>query len=492
MLPRALLILATLLSAPVSRAAEWLSTCPGKAERVRFEASSALELRPALFGKAPGEAVRAEAVAQQVRFYQRSLQEAWGKEGIQLIISAAPPRIRMLGRAAGKASAAIEAGKIEHPDVKVEHPYILAGIAKGLLAKGEPVEKVRFSASWEGISCGQRRLPASTRVRAPLDPFLAFWIAPPAERKLTRWQESEFVLSPVFEGEYADIPDPFYAWYFWKPGAWGRAGTVAEATVASRVIGKVKAFSLPRIEGPELRATVIFGVVDAKRKAWKPSESFPSKEGGANELAKALETMRGLQAQPGLDRGSLYAIDFLSNLHHVFEGSELRYRWENDWRVLHLEGAAGGKRVKLRYYFGPTDLLAGEPPAHWRLAADALGTDDLVVYNGHSGLGENFARRNIEKFAEAPVRQRAGQLLAVLSCYSFFYLSEQDAPGGLLLTGSDYTSARGPLGLLIQLTKGGKGNPPFTEPGDFLILKAGMSHPRAGRSSASARSRAGR
>lgn len=192
-------------------------------------------------------------------------------------------------------------------------------------------------------------------------------------------------------------------------------------------------------------------------------------------------------ASKDLDRGSTYAAQFLLNLLRAVDVSTFSYQVQDETTLLITAQLERSRKVlKLRFFFGPTDVLTpSQPPQHWRLTSDALINDDIVVYNGHTGLGENFKPDNIRN--EAKVSSIASShpiLLAILSCYSFYYYGDQflALPGQkpksmqLVETGSPYTSYRGPLGILQEVDFALAGKPedlPLVNKTDFLILLNG-------------------
>ena len=107
---------------------------------------------------------------------------------------------------------------------------------------------------------------------------------------------------------------------------------------------------------------------------------------------------------------------------------------------------------------------------------DGLRKDDIFIYHGHSGLGENFRKENIEKFSKKKIgKQNQKQILLVASCYSYSYYSDFAQPDQLLVTGSDYGGAGIPTGLLSWYDRfyfDQEAAVPFVNPHDFLILRA--------------------
>ena len=123
-----------------------------------------------------------------------------------------------------------------------------------------------------------------------------------------------------------------------------------------------------------------------------------------------------------------------------------------------------GRPLRVRLWLGLTDVFGPTPPAHWRILRRALVEDQLVVYWGHSGIGENFRLAQIERHLgvsheqmSADLRAAPLRLVAFLSCYSYMYFgqdllaagAEREDGGYFVFTGME--SARheaGPLAVL--------------------------------------------
>lgn len=468
------------LGCGVPRASAIFSTsCPTGAQEIELKLNSILESRKVL---APTEGdFREESVRHHVRFYQKSLQERWKSKGLQVVFSSEPVEVSIDTIELSNSTASYEITAVDHANVKSSHSYINQALKAGKLKTGEPVEHIHYTARWKGVACGALP-PAEETAYAPFDPYLAFWMVQPSLRRHFEWNGSRFLLSPVFENEYVDYPDPLYSWYVWRPE--GKLKDIdgkisepfhslkftenaMEAKVDVHVLQSLPALSIAAIKNRTLKATVIFGIIDENQKVWKPD--FP-KSGRAKDWHQVEVKLKEFMTQsPALDRGSRYAIDFLLHLESFLEKKSMRFRYHQP--VLTIDGKAGQKRLRLRFFFGPTDLLVKTPPEHWAIAKQALEEDDILVYNGHSGLGENFRFENIEQFTVGKLKPRPNQLLAILSCYSFSYNALAARSKNLLLTGSDYTSARGALGLLQNLTGQAK-LLPYVEPQDFLILRS--------------------
>lgn len=488
-----LAILGALLSWPAA-AETWETTCPGKATELTFSLEGTLELRASLAKGAPKEGLAHEAALLQLRYHRKALEERWKKAGVQLTSFAQEPEVKVLTRAKGKARAAVEISPILHPDVSVSSAYIKAALKKAKLPAGEASETVRYRGSWKAMACSPEgeALPDGPVSVAPLDPFLAFWMAPTSLRKKVSWEKSSFVLSPVFHAEYADIPDPYYGWYFWRPDSsgtdkWGnelnaaetiRVGeNASEAKVIVSASAPAGPLQLAHAEPATLKATAIFGIIEQNKLKWDPSKTFSKLKGDQSSWPAVEEELASFVATTDNDHGSWIAADFLLHLASFLRMDSFRWRFEPRESLLTLEGSLlrSGRPARLRFFFGPTDLLVRVKPRHWKISRLALEQDDLVIYHGHSGLGENFKPGNIEKHGGRRIRYRKDQILAVTSCYSYSYYADFPHARHLVLTGSDYGGAGAAIGLLSWFDDyygNKKAVVSMIRPTDFLIVRS--------------------
>jgi hypothetical protein len=93
--------------------------------------------------------------------------------------------------------------------------------------------------------------------------------------------------------------------------------------------------------------------------------------------------------------------------------------------------ARSGRRLRVRVWLGMTDIFGPTPPRHWRILQKALVEDQMVVYWGHAGIGENFRLAQIEQHLglshaemSAQLRRAPLRLVAFLSCYSYMYFGQ--------------------------------------------------------------------
>ncbi|MFN8391345.1 MAG: HTTM domain-containing protein [Bdellovibrionota bacterium] len=406
---------------------------------------------------------------------------------------------------------------VVHPDVTIESPYILAALDRKITHTTDTAIQANYNASLTAIACAANPdvVPEVT-VDMPVDPYLYYWTVSPEGFRDISWRSSRFHINPCADEELADIPHPDYVWYFWNPKKSGidadgrpfdcghllKEGThylQSPATLTGlRQIGGADIFDGANLSPREpLKIDIIFGILDAK--ATNALSLSPEQRAAALHKFGSRDLDRFLtHPDVSIDRGSTYFLSFLNHLDEVLDVSSNREERTGRHLLLTLWGALqrSGRAVTMRIYFGPTDLLSGDPPEHWELLRDALATSDVVLYNGHSGLGANMSYANIfpvgpedaatDHFTRLTVPQY--QLIGYLSCYSWTYFgydtvdarnrARGDAITDIVFTGSNFTSERGPLAILSyidQLLSGDSPSaPPFSAyiiPDDFFVVE---------------------
>ena len=421
-----------------------------------------------------------------------------------LATSPTAPRIKIHRTSSTSYPFDLEIDKIDHPDVKISLPYQKKALDRGRTTQKDSAVRIEYSAEIEAMRCGKNPLKQELELALPSDPYLAYWYVAPRSRRLLKWRHVQGVTNPCADPELADIPHPEFYWYFWNPvrsafDAKGKLYHCSELLKESFHFHKVGAEIVERRSPSNahpllsfdkfpkektLRASVVFGIIDAKLASF-PTQGLSGLKPALKGESKApldayLDSL--LKSEEELDRGSRYFANFLLGLPAVMDISAVKVLENQSYLQLQIQGllVKSRREIKLRAYFGPTDLLAGKPPQHWRLLKSALETDHLLFYNGHSGLGENLALHNINDSAVSGIlepiefdRAPSYQLVAYLSCYSYNYFGRDllraraeranTTATDVVYTASNFTSERGPLGLLDYMDRVLSSNAPKKE-----------------------------
>jgi hypothetical protein len=342
----------------------------------------------------------------------------------------------------------------------------------------------------------------------PPDPWLFYWHVPRARHRLMRYFDESAVTNPCSDNDFADLPHPYYLWYDWVPDRHGPDGDGAPfdcrdllkegADFVTRTVdlapapppsGRLDALARGLAGSGPLRATVLFGVLDHPITDPRLGELLAAlAPGGARSVAAAASS-----ARPRFrERGTRKLLDFLSALPKLLALRAWKARLDGGYLRVDVAGTLrrSGRPIALAVWLGLTDLFGPVEPRHFRILADALRSDQLIVYAGHSGLGENFRLAQIvshlrldERAFAAELGRAPYQLVAFLSCYSYMYFGHDltraagRAGRQLVYTGTEFTKGDAGALAVLDLTDQALAAPEQTprvgwiDPGDFLILK---------------------
>ena len=489
------------------------TSCPEKSEKSQLKISSEVHL---IKGReAFTEEFITNTIKQQILYYKSDLKYKTKKEVTDLVFLDQEPQIKIIETKDSLITRRYDIFTVKHRDVQITLPYLKNLIQKKNINKNSLVMSIQYEAEIGLFTCAKesvRNIVKNQTLKAPADPWLAHWLLDKKYLQHVKWNESEFKIPPYFDAEYADLPHPELAWYFWNPQLEGltknkktykadvllkdvkEISTTGLAVVESQVLPQQDklANSMFSSDKPELKATVIFGVTDAKMKQLDLKAIFKKHSSGRIKQWDQVEAeLYSWNQKAGIDPGSLFATGFLTNLTHFANRKSLVYEYNAATHLLTVNALLNKSRkpIRINFYFGPTDVLAGLPPAHWQAAYNGITDDDIIFYIGHSGLGENFKWQNIVENAKprVPASEVAAKsrIIGIFSCYSASYFENDmsqflNSQSLLILTGSSYTSARGPVGILDWVDKTLTSKTPdsvsLVLPNDFLIYKkAGLS-----------------
>ena len=212
------------------------------------------------------------------------------------------------------------------------------------------------------------------------------------------------------------------------------------------------------------------------------------KSASLKSIADALE--KQLTKTP-IDQGSTNIVWFVRTLSDLLSpGTEkLSIEAKDSLLIVEAKLAKSQRDVRVRIYFGLTDLLTNADAEYWKSLAYGLGHDDVVLYTGHSGLGENMKLSHLlaatgltenDLLRTAP----ANQVIGIFSCYSYSYFGEEIAQARArvgsgntthyLRTSSAFSTELGHLKVLEQIDlmhSTGSRSPASVEfePTDFVI-----------------------
>jgi hypothetical protein len=410
--------------------------------------------------------------------------DATAHNSLQVSLSAEPPEIRILSKKE------VSYGRdlplpydTKEARLKIDDPYTLRAVARGRVQKNDPAWLVDYEIHFKLAVCGRGEDPApSVRVPLPPDPWLAYWYVGRANHHPLSYHGERAVTNPCADNDFADLPHPFYYWYDWLPTRhgpdddgkpfdcrrWLHAGDdfdffdvkLEAASVPSHDFGRLRA----QLGGGPLTATIVVGVVnhfmlDLGLPAWRDLLAGGDLVGRANEGLARWDEMRPH------DLGTRSLLTALSELGGVMSLERHSATVDGDYLVVEVEGRLKQslRPLRVRLFLGMTDIFGPRPPKHWSILKRALVEDQLIVYWGHSGIGENFRLAQIEKNLGLDHARMSGELqhaswrlIAFLSCYSYMYFGQDllqagaDNSGGyFVFTGMESSKHEaGPLAVL--------------------------------------------
>ena len=494
-----------------------VASCPRQAAEYRATITHRILLHRAfLDGKTDDDTLRA-SIRHQLKYlwgYFRTDAAARAKD--RVVLSADDPEILI------KSKREVPYGRDlvidwdhKEPNLQITDGYTARAVARGTVAAADPALLVDYEIHFTVAICGEPRAADSVLdVRLPLDPWLVYWHVPRAAHRLMRYFDESAVTNPCSDDDFADLPLPFYYWYDWQVDRHGPDGDGKPFDCRALLRPDVDFFTRPmhlaRTSSPAprfevlrraladratpLRATVLIGVLDH---AWKDlgyeqirraldAGQPPARPSLASRVAKVLG------GTTPIERGTGKFLALLADLARVMKVASYHVTVEDDYLAVLLEGrlARSDRPIQLRAYVGLTDVFGFTPPRHWRILRDALAHDNVVVYAGHSGLGENFRLANIEeklalehKAVAAELDRVPFQLVAFLSCYSYMYFGHDLVAATarpnreFVYTGTEFTRGdRGALAILdlVDQALASPTAPPrlkYVDPEDFLIIK---------------------
>ncbi len=510
-----LLLIAAPLAAAERRDVLHVATCPQQAAEYLATVRDTVVLDRQFFDpKQPEEPQIREGIRQQLKYFWgwfRTHKETYAQQHI--VVGAEEPEIWIVGQRTVPYGRDLVVDWHETaPEMQIADPYTRRAVQRGVTRRDDGAVEVQYEARFPLAMCGQPRPEHSTLAFAlPRDPWLMHWLVPRRDHRLVRYNADQAVTNPCVDDDYADLPHPFYYWYDWLPERHGRDAEgkpfdcrnllkpgvdyFARTAALTRVTTPLNRLDALRqrlgVADRPLQATVVIGVLEHE---W-PHFDYPALAAalgsGTTDLAqKALAARKGSKPH---EYGESILLKLLADLPSVITPTRYRASVQGDYLRVDVDGTLdrSGRALKLHAFVGVTDVLGPTPPHHWPILRAGLKSDDIVVYAGHSGVGENFRLQRIladaklsaadfaKEFKEAPF-----QLIAFLSCYSYMYFGRdleaaaQHAAGrAFVYTGSPYSKGdRGTLAILDLVDQAlAKGTQPLTlhnvADEDFLLLK---------------------
>ncbi|MEW5848951.1 MAG: hypothetical protein AB2A00_09055 [Myxococcota bacterium] len=481
---------------------EYLATLPGRITLLRAAMAPAIS----------DEENARVAILHQVRY-------VWGwlrtnpqmQREVQAVLSAEPAsvEVKSLRRTRYGRNLALPWTQTP-PHLEVTDSYTLRAIQRGFTRVEDEALEVEYVVRFKLALCGvPRDVDSILKVPLPRDPWLLYWHVPQKHHRLMRYYDRTAVTNPCSDDDFADLPHPFYYWYDWQPDRRGpdangkpfdcrklmKSGLdyfpheVALHRIAEPTLDFSDLHRSWRAESETLRGTVLFGVLD---QSWPDLELPVLRDELSDGAPLADRVTAALAKDKTRERAARQMLHMLRDLPDVMTVSAHRAAVEGEYLRVEVEGVLrrSARKVALVLQYGFTNVFGPRPPGHWEIARRALSRDHLVIYVGHSGIGENLRLAQIEHNLKLPTGQFSGevarapyQLVAFLSCYSYMYFGQDMLDAGaagrqFIYTGTGYGKGdRGALSVLdvvdqVLVNDGTPVRVRYLEDEDFLLFKS--------------------
>ncbi len=376
--------------------------------------------------------------------------DAAAHASMQIALSTEPPEIQIVKRTSQPYGRNLSLAYRERAErLRIDDAYTQAAVARGHIDAAEPALLIDYEIRFRIAACGREVDPPKlAQVLLPPDPWLAYFYVGREHHRPLRYHHDRAVTNPCADDDFADLPHPFYYWYDWLPTRtgpdddghafdcheWLHPGVdYDEVEVAFAPLHQPTLdFSSLRAqlgEGP-ITATVLVGVtdhrvVDPKLDRWR------ARLGAAHSSVLAARAKAALDAAPAsIEGGTRSFLELLAALGEVMRIEGHTSRLEDGYLTVEVNGQLLGSQrpLRLRVWLGLTDVFGPVPPRHFAILRRAIVEDEVVIYWGHSGIGENFRLSQIEANAHITHEQMSAELqrsplrlVAFISCYSYMY-----------------------------------------------------------------------
>lgn len=408
---------------PIARA-----VCGGRVDDLDLLATGTLRLhRDLLPPGGPDDAFIAEAVALQLRHAFAVPHNDPAARDI-LTPDGPPHTLEILDRTDVAYGRDLTLAWPADPALNPESAYVRNALARGRVAADDPAIVLRWRARVRVASCTTTDTPPTPlRLPVPHDPYLLYWSIPTTHHVEQTYLDKRVVTFPCADPGIADYAHPEYLWYYWQPRRAGctdllqtpRDLGVVDLEIAGRrapandLTPWLAAFPADR----PLRIVLVFGYLNHQIDRPDPAALRASLESAALDPEWGAEQYRRFlrrTAELLVDR-TLEPVATATDVSVTITGALRR----------------SGRPVVLEAHLTETDYLAPSTyaPRHAPLLLAALRDADAIVYAGHSGLGLNFSRANLERdtspaaVADA-LANSPTNLVAFIGCYTYAYFGD--------------------------------------------------------------------
>jgi len=334
------------------------------------------------------------------------------------------------------------------------HEYIKSAMTLGQTTLADSAVEIRYQATRMITTCHLTSSPDEvalpfTRLPLPVDPFLALWFVPPANRTVRTFSGKTSMTSPCATAEMAEFGNASEYWYLWSPSSKGCKEFEGAYLEPALIEAQKKTEELQKLAGPwaglkrksSLRVTVLFGNLTTER----------FKQLDPKLLVKQLPGLAGDSAPPGsiwlppyirpamgdvYEPGAREMLIFLNYLKNIIKISRVEPPLRVDTKgplEFTISGLLTGSRqaVRIQVFYGFTTSYSPGGFQHWKRLLKAIEEDDFVFYTGHASLGVNASMDVMKQELgltaaqlRSKVSKRSYLFVGLMSCYSYSFFGE--------------------------------------------------------------------
>lgn len=479
--------------------------CPDYSEEFNFKVRGQLKLNKN-FMTDVSETLYKEAAIQQLRYARGYFLNQKKELKYSLLLTAEQAEVEIINVEPSKYELEYIIDSVTHPDVKIEDPYMLQAIQIGKTKKTDDALKISYIAKLKGYYCGPKKFASDIQAALPTDPYLIYYSVAPKDRLFFKWRDSKFTINPCADPEYADIPHPYFYWYFWDPYKKGKDSnkksfecknlisknedfykTTIEQSSTLKPLAELGLTSFLKENKSPLKISVIFGVLDTKAKLFDKVDFFKKNR----SYKSTLQFINQLSLEK-TELGAASYLAFLKEISLVVDIKKFKLNKTN--QIVEIQGLlkTSQAKINIEVFFGHTDLLSSFETEQWLFLKKSFQKSDFIMYYGHSGLGLNLKISNVLEYTKTKPenlfkKSKKYQMTAYFSCYSYGYFGEDyvalrkatnsNFKTDILLSAIAFDNKeKGPLGLLSYIDHlASKSNPiidsgQWISPDDQIIL----------------------
>ena len=289
--------------------------------------------------------------------------------------------------------------------VDVNPSYYPQGSLGRWYEKGRKAIEVSYRAQVKVTRCvnSSKSVPTEYNLTLPLDPYLAYWYVPKAQRvEMVYHPKVKMMTTPCASKTMAQLKHPNMYWNVWKPNANGCKNHLKENIHIQNFSANFVPHNLKpqKIEFSHLqnKDQIKISIISGLLHPIETSENLKN----TRALLDHINSIDKIDKEKLKDQDTA-TIATLTFMHLMKElAKNIRWSVDNfkDHLIFKTQGllARSNKPVSIQIYLGPTtDYQKGK--RHWGFLANALKDSDFIFYSGHAAMGYTFSLENLKKYS---------------------------------------------------------------------------------------------